>query len=389
MNKWSKKAISSMAIMGLLATFPTYALENLEVEKEISKNISNQYEITSSEWEKLGDHAETIKDVIEQENLDDQQAKNLITTWIEKDEENNKQVNSISADSSENKNFTVVDNMVYDSEGNELHPTPTRLEEGKLRTEQDNYSSENKSSQRASYSSDYDIVGNSNDRTGSHWMAISKRGYRKCTGYFTLPNVNIKNKNNTFPYAYFGAYAYQGSDNPLVSDAGILYQNGGWYAFMNFNVWNDGTRKYEQDWDEREINPSSDRVYMIYEINSSSRYDTGTITIIDPTDWSTLRTYTSDSTRDLADRDVVNSSYSNLEMVKETTLAQKYENLNDGSSIRNACWSNVYLYGTSDYSKWTSSQTKEAGYGTTRDHARTITVNSCSKWYEDDIDINY
>ncbi|MCT4509038.1 MAG: hypothetical protein N4A48_09825 [Tepidibacter sp.] len=388
MIKISKKIVSSITTLGLLATISMPINIHALDKNKINEDFLNKYGISQKNWESLEYHSDTIKSVIEQENLSKKEAQNLVNTWIEKYEEKQNKEKIYSSE----EEYKIVDGIVVDNKGNKICPTPHQIKSDKLLKKED--IKENTSPKLAKSSYGYDIVGNPNEHTGSHWTVIADKGYNKATGYFNLPKVRIEDEGNTFPYAYFGEYGYQGKYNPLVSDAGIHYlEDGpdgrGWYSFINFNVWSDKKGEYKQDWDQDLIRPSSDKVYMMYEIKSYSGYDKATVTIVDTENWSTLQTYTSD-TRDLVpEKDFINSSYSNLEMTRETTLAQVNENLNDGSYVHNAEWSNVYLYSPSSYHEWTNRYTSEAGYGTTQEHADTVTVNSCSEWYEDDVDIDY
>lgn len=51
----------------------------------------------------------------------------------------------------------------------------------------------------------------------------------------------------------------------------------------------------------------------------------------------------------------------------------------------------IYIYNLSNVfgDRWETSQTKEAGKGNKPEHWATVTVNSYSPWYKDDISIDY
>lgn len=225
------------------------------------------------------------------------------------------------------------------------------------------------------------------ENNGAHWYIKSKTGYREATGFTTLPTVNVTT--NDYPYMYFGAYT---SDGALCSDAGVRFEasRNGWYPFVNILIWNPSISGYGQHWkvfDEKKI--TINNPYINYRVTSYSSYDKFDLVIIDPSDWSTICSYSIKSTDIVSGSNPVNSSYSNLTMTRETTLAQVTENLNNGSYLHNAKWSNVWIYWTTNQDQWTDTYTEEAGKANKPEHWACVTVNSYTPWYEDDISIDY
>lgn len=137
---------------------------------------------------------------------------------------------------------------------------------------------------------------------------------------------------------YFGAYT---NTNSLCSDAGVHYvdSENGWQPFINILIWDDDTHNYIQFWDTAD-KLSINNPYINYKVTSYDTYDKFDLIIIDPATWETIKPWTVKSTDILSDSNPVNSSYSNLQMKREVTLAQHTEDLDNGSYLHNA---NIYL----------------------------------------------
>ncbi len=231
-----------------------------------------------------------------------------------------------------------------------------------------------------------------NDHTGAHWKVKAETGYNKATGFLTVPTVNITDNSNTVPYMYFGAYT---NDGALASDLGIFYKYGSWKLFVNVLVWNPSIDGYEQEWKEYSI-PQLNEYYLVLSVdNSNSSYDLLKITIKNPNTWADLK-YIEIKTNEVGDMEkyystkkVLNNSYSNLYLVRETTLAQGTEDLDNGSYLHSAIWENVYIYSPSGYWQWGKSQTDFAGKSGNSIAVNKVTVNSYSEYYKDNISINY
>lgn len=160
--------------------------------------------------------------------------------------------------------------------------------------------------------------------TGAHLALFTQPSYKfyEYTGYVNLGSVHA-HSSNTRPYVMFGGHGSSGSG----VDAGLVYwkESNSWGVFANNGKWEDGVKKTK-------IAPSS-RVYINFRaINQYAQ-----VIVRDPNTWNILDEQSVYMGGDFT------TNPSNLELVRENTLAQKTRN-DDGSYLKNVTWSNVYLY---------------------------------------------
>lgn len=189
-------------------------------------------------------------------------------------------------------------------------------------------------------------------------------------------------------YLFFSANTVSSS---IVGDYGVVYvPNTGWIPFTNTGVWNTNTQKYDWTWRNGNTIPSNiTYLYFDIAVTSTTTNETIKLIIYDGNDFSqVLGTETLTFTND-----PITSTYSNLNLYHEITMAQINNgtlNTNTGSYFKNAKFSNAYIYSSSGYYQWGTSQTNDAYIkAPTTSKLATITVNAYSKWYANDITMRY
>lgn len=238
------------------------------------------------------------------------------------------------------------------------------------------------------YSGDYRSVVDSTDRTGTYWLVKSETGYREVTAFATLPTISYIDSNDR-PYMFFAANTNPSS---IVGDYGVVYYPSinSWVPFASTGVWNNSTKKYDMSWVQGNAIPSSvTRIYLHLQATTTSTNDTIRLRVLNANDFSQVfwdKTITFNN-------NPIDSTYSNLNLYREITMAQINNgtlNTNTGSWFKNAKFSNSYIYNPKGYWQWGTTQTNDAFIkAPTQNKLSTITVNSYSKWYEEDITMRY
>lgn len=317
---------------------------------------------------------DTITDVIETNSLSHSQAANLINSWNTSESYSPSidiKYAKIHADQQENK-------LSFDGIATNLS---------------------------RAYSGGITSVG-SGDLTGVHYMVRSTSdGFNKASGTIELPTVTLRSSANDpdVPYVMFGFYV--GSDLGFDLGACYMQSDSKWHFFISGYVSSSEggyTRFYKEMSDTFSPN-SLPSVNLVARIAKGSNSDVLYLTAIDTSSWTEIDTIDVDTgttgfTPDFsgykagADRSYVSSTYGNVYVNREVTLAHKSQSGRTltGTTIEDAEWSAVYLYTTSGYNLWGTSQTQSARkIGETSDYANTVNVSITNKWYQDTTDIYY
>jgi len=237
-----------------------------------------------------------------------------------------------------------------------------------------------------SYSGNYRSVTNSGDQTGTYWLVKSETGYKEATAFATLPTINSLASNDV-AYMFFSANT---SPSSIVGDYGVYYtaSNGTWKPCTSTGVWN-GSSYNMTWWNGASIPSTITQIYLDMQVTSTSTNDTVKLRVLNANDFSqvlgtnTVTFY----------NNPINSSYSNLNLYREITMAQNNSgilNTNTGSWFTNAAFSNSYIYSSGGYWQWGTTHTNDAYIqAPTTSKLATISVNSYSKWYAENISMHY
>ncbi len=224
----------------------------------------------------------------------------------------------------------------------------------------------------------YTLTGQNN---GAGWVVRSEPGYNHVSGKATLPTYDVTD--NDIPYMFFGAHNTNGT---MYTDAGIMYVNStdDWRMFYSLKL--NGVHYWRSD---LSLPSDINQFHIIYDIENIFTSGIGneeriTLTVVGLPSWETLGTYTARTGNNYVDSD-----YSNLQVNRSITLAQKIENLSNDAAIAHAKWTDVYIHSPSGYSLWGCGQTSAAGKYYKPEHWGKITVHSYSKWNAEDITIYY
>ncbi|MBP2072300.1 MAG: hypothetical protein PWR08_1687 [Thermoanaerobacterium sp.] len=242
--------------------------------------------------------------------------------------------------------------------------------------------------QPLSYTGSYRSITNSKDQSGTYWLIKSEAGYREATAFVTLPTIDSMSTNDR-AYMFFSVNTNPSS---IVGDYGVVYSPNisAWVPCTNTGVWNSSTQKYDMSWWNGNSIPSNiTKLYFDVVVTTTSTNDTVTITIYNGDNFSQVL-----GTKTITfNNNPINSTYSNINIYREITMAQINTgtlNTNTGSYFKNAIFTNSYIYSTTGYYQWGTSQTNDAYIqAPTTKQLNTITVNSYSKWYSEDITMRY
>ncbi len=232
-----------------------------------------------------------------------------------------------------------------------------------------------------SYCSNWGAYTLSGQNSGAGWVVRSEPGYNHVSGKATLPTYDVSD--NDVPYMFFGAH---NTDGTMYTDAGIMYVNStdNWRMFYSLKL--NGVSYWRSD---LSLPSGINQFQIIYDVDNIYTSGIGneeriTLTVVGLPSWETLGTYTART-----GSNYVNSDYSNLQINRSITLAQKIENLSNDAAIAHAKWHDVYIYSPGGYSLWGCSHTSAAGKYYKPAHWGKITVHSYSKWDAEDITIYY
>lgn len=193
-------------------------------------------------------------------------------------------------------------------------------------------------------------VTNFNDQTGVYYCVRSINGYEQMTSYATLPNLSSVYSNDR-PYQMF-TFRTSNGNNVAYGDIGLVYFPGiGWKGFYNVNE--NGT-PYE---DYSFGFTGNNNVYFHLRFYDDAE-DKAILIVRDATTWSKVAEIKYDFATNC-----VESNYSSTKIAKEVTLAQHNSgtlDINTGTVMSGAQYSQTYLYTQSTQYQFTSSYCSEA-----------------------------
>lgn len=227
-------------------------------------------------------------------------------------------------------------------------------------------------------------VTNSSDQTGVYYSVRSTAGHNQMTSYATLPSLSSVDSNDR-PYQMF---TFRTSNNKdAYGDIGLVYFPGtGWKGF--YNVVEDGDR-----YENYSINfYGGSNLYMHVQFHDASEknysVDTVILTIKDASTWS-------NAAKEIKYEfvtDCVDSTFSTTKIAKEVTLAQHNDgtlDINSGTIMSNAQYSQTYLYTPSTYYQFNSSYCSEAYRQGPTDSAYEKVHPTYIPWTIDEVDISF
>ncbi len=208
---------------------------------------------------------------------------------------------------------------------------------------------------------------------GGTYDIQSYSGYETVTGYATFPTtMTLGSPYPGIPYMMYNAATTSGGNN----DIGMVWDSstGRWNSFADGAGlgWHNGNAA---------VNPASiPKVYLELQVGNNSL----TLTVINPSGWTQIA------------QDVYsipgygfNSNGTGVILSREDTMAQTTEDLTNGADVYPYHWDTVYIYSTTGYSLWGSSETDHAGpYGTCAEQA-TVTVTNSTPYSSEDVQIKY
>lgn len=374
MEIMKKLGLAALAILLLFGTISVSASESANKNVDDKKLLVELGVPVKSVNRLMENDLELIADVIRNEKLTVGQAKSLVETWHDQ----------IITDVNQ---FDLLDLS-------EKTIALDRIEQIKVKGKQENnteFSATEFSTLAVNTYTDYI---KSTDYTGAHWQVKSMTGYNKTSGNIDLPTVysapSIANKD--VPYMFFGFY----SGTTLGLDLGFQYiRDFGWRPFIygydytkpsgsqNVTIHGNYTTTVPPY-----TYPNSKNFNLVAKLTKYTTYDEYQLTIIDRTDWMAKETLIYRTGKPIA-----NTSYTNVAINREVTLAFNSDpnrQPNTGSYLRDAKWSNVYLYNNTWNGLWDSTRTASAyRMGKDTSFINSITVKSYTAWYQDVIDINY
>lgn len=252
--------------------------------------------------------------------------------------------------------------------------------------QQQSSSQSTSNSMTPSFSGGYNSIVNSSDQTGVYWAVESGTGYNEATAFVTLPSISNISSNDR-PYVMFSANTYPSS---IAGDYGVVYYPSyGWTPIRSAAYWNGSGYSYLPP----EEGPHFSGINLIYlDVTANASANSVRIRVLNGSNFSdVLWDYTTSFNGYY--NNAISSSYSNLNLYREVTLAQFNNgtlNTNTGTNMNNASPYNSYIYSPSGYWQWGTSQTSNAyRQAPSSTQLNTVHVNSYSQWYTENISIDF
>ena len=215
---------------------------------------------------------------------------------------------------------------------------------------------------------------------GIGYEVKSKAGYYQSTAYATLPTVN-RASSSASPSSAYMFFTVSDLAESWGIDVGI------WYAYgSGIEAWRgcyNPADKVLQSGDVISGLTAGDRIYMsaVVETNGYLRFR-----ILDASNFNNVYY---DISYYVGDHGIYRS---NACINRQISLCNNAANFNTGAYLRNAQFSDAYIYSSSGYSKTLASNTisnRLGAFGTNATNAKKVTVNSYSPWYAENISINF
>ena len=220
---------------------------------------------------------------------------------------------------------------------------------------------------------------------GIGWEVTSKAQFCQATAYATLPKVTGKVE-GVAPYMFFTIL----TDDNWNIDMGVGYESGDsglkWRGYYTTKINGENKLIY----DENRYIPNESYVYFDASVIDVS--EQGTVNqylrfrVLDGNNFSKVYY---DISYFVGDKGITRT---NASFIRQITLCDGSKRYNTGTTIKNAKFSESYLYSTTGYSKANSTNcvTSNCGrFGTNNTNVNQVTVNSYKKWYEEDISISF
>lgn len=213
---------------------------------------------------------------------------------------------------------------------------------------------------------------------GIGYEVKSNAGYYQETAFATLPTVNRAASSGTYSDAYM---FYTVSGPKWGIDVGLAYCSGG-----GVEAWRGCYTPQGQLMQTKNLSStlkSGDRVYFnaVVETNGYLRFR-----VLDASDFSVVHY---DLAYYVGDQGIYRS---NAAFNRQISLCNGAKNFNTGAYMRNAQFSNAYIYASSGYSQTVASNTeanRRGVFGTNSTNRNQVTVNSYSPWYAENVSINF
>lgn len=214
---------------------------------------------------------------------------------------------------------------------------------------------------------------------GIGYEVKSQPGYYQSTAYATLPTVNRASSSSS-PSSGYMFFTVSSEAQNWGIDVGIWYGSGddgeawrGCYTANGQMIPGDVMSGLS----------AGDRVYMnaVVETNGYLRFR-----VLDANNFSNVYY---DIAYYVGDHDVYRT---NACFNRQITLCNGAANFNTGAYMRNAQFSDAYIYSSSGYSRTLASNTqsnRRGVFGTNDINAQQVTVNSYSPWYAENISIDF
>lgn len=214
---------------------------------------------------------------------------------------------------------------------------------------------------------------------GIGYEVKSQAGYYQSTAYATLPTVN-RAASSASPSSGYMFFTVSSAVQNWGIDVGL------WYASGNgVEAWRGCYTANGQLVSGGIISDltAGDRVYMsaVVETNGYLRFR-----VLDANNFNKVYY---DSSYYVGDKGIYRT---NAAFNRQISLCNNAANFNTGAYLRNAQFSDAYIYSNSGYSKTVASNTlsdRRGVFGTNSTNAQQVTVNSSTPWYAENISIYF
>ncbi len=207
------------------------------------------------------------------------------------------------------------------------------------------------------------------DKTGVGYEVKSKPGYKETTSFLTLGSCNVKAAQGRAGYMFNTVY-----HNGHYQDLGLCYCGSKWKAFVS---------GYWTGWATGKISAKAgDKLYLRTWIGDDKKIH---MLILDGNDFSRIIFQNSYSTSNQIAPDG-----KGVEFNRQITLVDDKHDANSNLYLKNASFSDAYLYSTKVTEKFNSKNTdssRRGKFGCTWASDKVVTILSNTRWSDENITI--